>query len=313
MKVRFVMPLLLFVSACEAAPRAQPSTAIPVARVFGPVVARDAIRGREEDGDHALLLVNGALVRIDLEKRQASRTPIQTDPGTDMWGLARLADGSIWTLTGRHAVGRLDADGRVSHRFPLAEAHAGVFAAGDRLVYQRAVPLPSEPALRAGLPGGEQVPWSDLRVRRFPGIDRAQVAALSLVACGRGRVAERACWFPDEAAVAIIDPDGRTRRVELPGLASVPPEILLTSENPRRPVRDAYIDATRRIWVLSTGEPDPGAGDVPGAWILARYLADGTPDGLKRLAEPARLILRVDGARVMLLAGSGHVGEVASW
>ena len=173
--------------------------------------------------------------------------------------------------------------------------------------------MASEPALHASVPGGEQTTWSDLRVRSFPGIDRAQVSALNLVACGRSRVPERACWFPDEAAIAVVAPDGHTRRVVLPGLAAVAPEVLLTAENPRRPVRDAYMDDDRRIWILSSGEAPRDAADGPGGWILARYLADGTPDGRTRLAEPVRLILRIEGGRVIVLAGSGHVKEMRSW
>jgi hypothetical protein len=54
----------------------------------------------------------------------------------------------------------------------------------------------------------------------------------------------------------------------------VPPEVLLTADNPARPVRDAYVDDTGTIWVLSSGRPLAGAEDQPGGWILARY-SDG--------------------------------------
>ena len=70
-----------------------------------------------------------------------------------------------------------------------------------------------------------------------------------MLSCGVGRRGERPCWFPDEAAVALLDREGRIRRVRLDGLEVVRPEVLLTSDNPARPVRDAYVDAAGTIWI----------------------------------------------------------------
>lgn len=304
--------LALVAPACAAAPHPASSPA-PLTRLFGPVIGQQPIRGREEGDGVIVLLVDNMLVRVDVDERRATSTPIGLDSGQMCWGLGRLADGSLWTLRGRFSAVSIDARGRPSRAIELSEPHAGLFAAGARLIYQKAVSTAGEPVLRAAPPGGDWTTWSDLRARRFPGIDRAQASALNLVACGRSRTAERACWFPDEAAVALVDADGRTRRVALTGLDAIAPEVLLTAENPRRPIRDVYIDDERRIWVLSSGEPGAGAADVPGGWLLARYAPDGTPDGQTRLAEPARLILRIDRSRVILLAGSGDVSEVASW
>lgn len=304
---------VLLLAACAIAPRAQPPPVTPLTPLFGPVIANQVIRGRESGADDELLLVDRTIVHVDLRERRSWSTPIQLDAGATCWGLARLTDGSLWTLKGRNAVIRLEADGRVSQVMQLAEPHAGLFAVSDRLVYQRAVSTAGEPLLRAARPGAELTAWGELHGRSFPGFDRAQAAALNLVACGRSVVAERPCWFPDEAAVFVIAPDGHTRRMPLAGLTTVAPEVLLTAENPRRPVRDAYIDYRRRVWVLSSGDRAAEANDRPGGWLLARYAPDGTPDGQVRLAEPARLILRVDAARVIVLAGSGQVSEIASW
>jgi hypothetical protein len=87
----------------------------------------------------------------------------------------------------------------------------------------------------------------------------------------------------------------------------------LTAENPPRPVRDAYVDRAGRVWVLSSGTPPPGGSEAPGGWILARYSPDGAADGLAHLREPARLILRVEGDRVLVLSGAGYVAETTSW
>lgn len=297
---------------CRAAPLVQPFASATVTRIFGPVIAQQVIRGREEDGDAVLLLVDSTILRIDLKGRGVSATPIGVAPGEPCWGLARLTDGSLWTLRGRNAIVRVDPNGRISRVLPLDEPHAALFASRDRLIYQKAMASAPDYALRARAPDGSEATWSEMRVRSFPAIARAQASALSLVSCGRSMVAERACWFPDEAAVSLVDPDGATRAVALSGLAPVAPEVLLTAENPHRPVRDAYIDAQSRIWILSSGEGPLDTAN-PGGWVLARYSRDGTPEGRVQLAEPVRLILRVDAQRVIVLAGSGYVSEVATW
>jgi hypothetical protein len=149
--------------------------------------------------------------------------------------------------------------------------------------------------------------------RVFPPLARASVAALNMLSCGATQAAERACWFPDEAAVSLVADDGRTRRVTLTGLATVTPEALLTSDTPRRPVRDAYVDAQRDLWILSSGVPPDGKTDVPGGWLLAKYGADGAPRGATRLPEAARILLRADPRRITLLLSSGIVAEVDRW
>ena len=318
MEVRLVMSMSLLsiaLAACEAVPQAQPPAVARMTTLFGPVISSQVIRGREEEGkDDVVLLVETTLVRLNLRERRASVTAIRVEPGETCWGLAKLADGSLWTLKGRNVVAQIEADGRVSRAIELDEPHAGLFAAGERLIFQKAISTAPEPALRAGAPGSaDRIAWSDMKVRAFPGIARAQASALSLVACGRSAVAERPCWFPDEAALSLIAPDGSTRRVLLAGLAPVAPEVLLTAEVPRRPVRDAYVDWQRRIWVLSSGDAPSTPVDLPGGWLLARYRPDGTADGQVRLPEPVRSILRVEPARVIVLAGSGHVSELASW
>lgn len=303
------------IAACRATSVARDPSLLPVTPLFGPVVSRETIRGREEDDGAVMLLVGGAtIVRIDLAEQRSARVAIGLAAGEMCWGLARLQDGTLWTLKGRNAVIQIEPDGRVSRAVPLAEPHVGLFAVADRLIYQKATFSVPGPALLTGAPGAAATaPWSAITTRAFPGIARAQVTALNMVACGSTMTAERPCWFPDEAAVSLVGPRGDTRRIVLPGLTVVSPEVLLTSENPPRPIRDAFVDRQGRIWVLSSGAPDEGAGELPGGWILARYTADGSADGKARLREPARLILRADGRRAIVLSGSGHVSEVRAW
>lgn len=309
-----ILILGVVAGACQAAPLANRSSSSTIRPIFGPVVAAQVIRGREYNGDEVLLLVDTTIVHVDLRNQRSWTTQIQLASGESCWGLARLTDGSIWTLKGRDAVIRIAADGSVSRAIALREPHMNLFAAGHRLVLQRGLATTPDPALHAMEPGVDDGrPWSALKTRHVPGIARAQAAALSLVACGGTDVAERPCWFPDQAALSLIDVDGRARHIALAGLAPVSPEVLLTAENPRRPIRDAYVDRDGRIWVLSTGDAPTEAGDIPGGWLLARYSANGALEGQTRLTEPVRLILAVRGGRLIVLAGSGQISEVASW
>lgn len=307
--------IALTLPACRTAPLARDPGAIPLTSLFGPVVSSEVIGGKQDDGEGVWLLVGGtSLVRIDLAARSARRVAIALAPGEQCWSLARLQDGSLWTLKGRDTLIQVDPAGAIVKTITLNEPHLGLFAAGRRLIYQRVRLTPPSPALSAGEPGeGSPVPWSGMTTRTFDRLPRGSATALNMVACGGSAVAARPCWFPDEAAVSLVDADGATRRLTLPGLTVVPPDVLLAAENPARPVRDAYIDRNGRIWVLSSGTPPPGESDRPGGWILARYSRDGAGDGLVRLQEPARLILRVDGDRTVVLSGAGHVAEVRPW
>ena len=298
-------------AACAAGPRTSPPARM--LRMFGPAVGNEVITGRAEetDGRGPISLVVGerTLVTLDLDTRTVQRYELALPVGVTCWGLARLNDGSLWTLEGRRTLAEILPDGRIARELPLPESSFGLFGNGDRLVYQPADFLPPGPALRTGRPGEPlTTAWGTLQTRPFP-MARAAVAALNLLSCGTGRSSERPCWFPDEAAVTLVDASGRMRRIELAGLTLVPPEILLTSENPPRPVRDAYIDETGSLWIISSGSPPPGAAAQSGGWILAHYGAAGEPLGQVRLASAARLILRVDRGVPVLLASSGDVVE----
>jgi hypothetical protein len=309
-----VLMLAAALGACRAEPARPAPSQLTVTPLFGPVIGPEVIGGRVGAGVVTLLAGGIDLVRIDLPASRASRTHLALAPGESCWNLARLADGSLWTLKGRRTLARIDEEGRLRQVLPLAVSHFGLFAAGDRLVFQEATFTAPAPALVSGpIDGGARKQWSEITTRPFDGLARASAAALNLVSCGTTSIAERPCWFPDEAAVFLVKEDGATRRVELAGLEVVPPEALLTSDTPRRPVRDAYSDADGSLWILSSGEPAAGQSDVPGGWIVARYSLAGVPRGRARLDRAARLILRADARHVVLLLSNGQVGEVKAW
>jgi hypothetical protein len=298
--------------ACLLACRAEPRLVVPV-HVFGPVIDNETLAGRANDDDAdpvRLLVAERDLVTIDLARRSFERHPLDLADTSSCWGLARLDDGTLWTVCDWRRLRRIDDGGKTMTEFPLDAAQVALFAAGDRLLFQRAEFVAPAQALVVGKPGdARREPWSTLQTRAYK-LARTSVAALNLVTCGNTRSAERACWFPDDPGVALIDREGRTRRMDLAGIPGVAPEVLLTSENPARPVRDAFVDRAGGVWVVSAGTPVPGAPEYPGGWLLAHFARDGTPLDRMRLSEPARLILRADDRHLVLLLGSGYVAEV---
>jgi hypothetical protein len=315
MRAAGIIVLAAAIGACLTTSVRQAPDIVAVKSVFGPVMGAEVIAGRADAADVTWLLAGGIdLVRVDLAARRSQRLPLAVPIGDSCWELARLPNGSLWTLKGRHTLARIGAEGSFAEEVPLAAAHFGVFAAGDRLVYQEAAFTAPAPAFHmVSSDGRTRVPWSAITTRTFGRLARASVAALNMISCGTSLTRERPCWFPDEAVVFLVDADGRTRRLPLAGLHIVSPETLLTSENPPRPVRDGYVSATGDLWVLSSGLAPPGQENTPGGWVLARYGPQGEPRGQSRLAEAARVILRADGERVLLLLSSGQVGEVRAW
>lgn len=299
--------------ACRRTPPHAASSAMPIAPLFGPIVSREVIGGRTGDGRGTVWLLAGgeAIVRVNMSDRVTNRLSLAVSTGERCWGLARLDDGSMWTLRGRTVLAQIGSGGEIVREIPLREPHFGLYANGSRLVFQPARFVPSGRLLMAGAPeDSHPEPWSEIEPRAFPALARASAAALNMVACGQTRTKEQPCWFPDAERVALIQPDGRTRVVALDGLMHVPPEVLLTADNPPRPIRDVFVDETGALWVLSSGTPPPGAADEPGGWLLARYSGSGALARISRLSEQVRLILRADSHRVLVLTGSGMVGEV---
>ena len=301
------LPVLCVLSCGHVARRVAPN------RLFGPVVANEIIAGRVDGGDATpvlLLIAERALVSIDVRHRTSARRPLALADGSSCWGLAQLVDGSLWTIRDWKMLREISPSGDTIREYTLDGAHAALFSAGDRLLFQRAEFTAPDQALIAGKPGdAKREAWSTLQTRPFK-LARTSVAALNLVTCGPTRAEERACWFPDDPAVALIDSAGHTRSLELPGIPRVAPEVLLTSDNPARPVRDALVDRAGSVWIISAGTPMTGAAQPPGGWLLAHFSPAGAPLERYELTEPARLILAVDTHHVVLLLGSGYVAEV---
>lgn len=307
MPLRACLLLVAALSSCDAQPAALQAT-----RLFGPVIGPEPIVGRADLPDgRILLLVRGAgLVSIDLERRAVSTAALPAAMSRTCWGLARLPDGSLWTLADRHTLARVTPAGEVGPQFQLSDPHFGLVGSGNRLVYERMAAAPGEPPVyESGPPGQDgRARWTGMQPRAFA-LSAVSALPLNLFACGETRTNERPCWFPDDTSISLIDEHGAARRVPLDGLTRVAPEVLLTAETPARPIRGAYVAADGIIWILSSGTPPPGASGT-GAWLLARYRRDGTPVDLRPLPAAARAILQIDDGRAVVLAADGQVVEI---
>jgi len=193
--------LLGLAVACHRAADDTDSGTAAVLPLFGPVIPREVIGGRADDGRGRvwMLAAGEAIVEIDLRNKTVKRTPILLSKGDSCWGLARLDDGSLWTLRGRNNVTQIAPDGRIAREVALAEPHFGLYARANRLVFQPARFVQSGGLLFAGVPGdAHPQPWSTIEPRSFPTLARASAAALNMVACGTTRTREQPCWFPDD-------------------------------------------------------------------------------------------------------------------
>jgi hypothetical protein len=280
---------------------------------FGPVLGNELIVGHAIAGRTAWLAMGGdALIQVDLDSARFTRAaihPLHQDE--HVWGLARTNAGEMWTLIGRTTLAQIEDDGGIVRRIALDEPHVGVFGGGRELVFQVMNLHPPAAALEAGPPGGAtRHSWSGMRIRDLP-FTRGAVAALNLVSCGATAGAVMPCWFPDQPSLTLTDRSGASRDLTLDGLPVVAPELLLASDNPRRPIRDVLVTGANAVWVLGSGESPGGEASArPGGWLLARYDLDGRLFRRAQLPEPARLILGVRDDTCLLLAWDGRVVEV---
>jgi len=218
---------------------------------FGPVLGNELIVGHAIAGRTAWLAMGGdALIQVDLDSARFTRAalhPLHEDE--HVWGLARTTAGEMWTLIGRTTLAQIQDDGGIVRRIALDEPHVGVFGGGKELVFQVMNLHPPAAALEAGPPGGatrtlverDANPGSPLYEG---GGCCAQPRIVAVATAG----AVMPCWFPDQPSLTLTDRSGASRDLTLDGWPVVAPELLLASDNPRRPIRDVLVTGANAVW-----------------------------------------------------------------
>ena len=278
------------------------------------VPATDIIVGRTVADEHVFILTDmKLLVKIDPFSQTAERVQLSgVTIEENIWGLARLASGAMWTLIGTRALGEISPEGDVVRRIPLIEPQVGLFGWNNRLVYQAFDAGAGTPALTYGPPGAKsREPFGSLRLRHFAAA-RVESVARNLVLCGVGRGNELPCWFRNEATIDRIRLDQPSSSLQLDTLiVSEPTPAATPAEERPRLIWDAYTTETNDLWILSTIvtalEPDLNARE---ARQLLHYSPEGDLIGEVLLPRPARAILAIREDTSYLLTREGQIAEV---
>jgi hypothetical protein len=227
------------------------------------------------------------------------------------WGLACLADGTLWTLASPRAVARLGPDGRIVEREDLALPHVGLFSGGARLLFQQLPTIVSSPAL-ASSPARQPLdirPWPGLLNRATA--TRDQQLPYNLVNCGIGAGGLVPCWFANDRRISVSDGVSVWVRA-FPGLAS-------SRADHTAPIWDVALAGRDRLWLLATvTAKDSTVGRRAGGRLMllsardpGRHADNLTQDGID-LDPPARLILWASETRCLMLTVRGELLEVGT-
>ena len=266
------------------------------------LVPDSVIVGRADCGGVVWLLnEESQLVKIVPALGAVSVHQVRGLRGSDRpWGLACLADGTLWTLASPRALVRIGPDGRIHERMPLQVPWIALFGAGHRLLLEPVPPVVGHPVL------GTSLPHRPLDVRPWPGLlarsatRREQLLTENFVNCGLAPGVARPCWFPESAQVTLSDGSGYQHHsfAWLHG-----PDVQATA-----PIRDVAFTPSGRVWVLATSR-ERHKERLVGGWLAVA--TGGREIARVPLNPPARLILAATDATCLLLTVRGELHEVS--
>jgi hypothetical protein len=267
-----------------------------------PALTGDLIVGRAVCKGVTWILTEGLrLVSVPHDMHvSAAHTVHPMRPGDQPWGLACLADGTLWTLTSAREVARLDPEGLVTERVDLGLPRIALFGAGDRLLFQQLPIVPSAPLLASGLPRSplEASSWPGLSARDAS--SRESLLTRNLVNCGIPFRQAIPCWFADETRIVVTD--GLSHRT------IEPPMLVAAAVDQETPIWDAALAAPHEVWLLlatvRTSESRKAGRRV--MWWDNERKEQRVLD----LAAPARLILGADQSGCLLLGVHGELVRV---
>jgi hypothetical protein len=244
-----------------------------------------------------LLTESRQLIEVPLEASRAAIHPVVgLQPLDRVWGLACLADGSLWTLAEPRVMARLDSEGRVRERVATTLPRVALFAAGHELLFQQLPITTHAAALLVGPPRkfGVIREWRGLSGRSAD--TRARQMARNLVSCGVGIAGTLPCWFTDDRRFTVSD--GLVARTIVPPLNAA-------ETNPEAPIWDVALAGTH-YWLLAGGQT---SARLAGERLLRVQENTGAFTSI-RLDPPVRVILSATETRCRLLNVNGQLLEV---
>jgi hypothetical protein len=271
-------------------------------------IGRPLIVGRAVCGSATWLLTDvPELFRLSLSGSSGptvSSVPLQGLQNDEKpWGLACLPDTELWTLTAHDVLARVDPSGKVAERVPLDHPRLGIFSAGTRLLLQQPPSGATRPLLAAGLPRrlSAFVPWPSPLSQPTP--TRAELLKANLVKCGIGADAYVPCWLATQETLTISD--GSRAHTTIQDLRFARSE----AADDEVPIQDVALWGTKRVWVLAATRTGLDGRRVGGR--LTKSDRGGTAGVFVDLNPPARLIVRADDDRCVLLSSTGQLLEVS--
>jgi hypothetical protein len=216
------------------------------------------------------------------------------------WGLACLADGTLWSLATPRVLIRIGAEGVVRERVELRFPRVAVFGWTDRLLFIDLPLLVAKPLLATAPPRakGESMPWPRFLARATE--TRADLFARNLVNCGIGNDRRLPCWFADERRVVFSD-GASASTVSFAALAAR--DVVAAA-----PIWDLAMGGADTVWLLTSSRASAGAAVSGGR--LVKTDGRGTEIASLALVASARIIVSATDTTCVLLTVDGRLMEV---
>jgi hypothetical protein len=260
------------------------------------------IVGRAVCSDGAWLLTERPelIVITDPARQVTVRRLDGLRPSDRPWGLACLADGTLWSMATPRVLIRIGADGGVRERVELQFPRMAVFGWMDRLLFIDWPILIARPLLATAVPRarGESTPWPQFLGRAAE--TRADLIARNLVNCGIGKGPRLPCWFADERRVIVSD-GASANAVSFAALSGR--DVVAAT-----PIWDLAMGSAETFWLLASSHGRAGAAVSGGR--LVKTDGRGTELASLALVSSARMIVATTDTTCVLLTVDGRLMEV---
>jgi hypothetical protein len=300
--MRYLMTTLALGLIAAGAPQPRLQQRADVGSV--PVAKGAIIAGRATCGLRTWLLTDSPeLIAVAARPQGAivvSRVPVQQLRSNERpWGLACLADGTLWTMADGHELAQVSDEGRIVRRVTLPQPRLGLFSVGDRFLSQDLPMEIGQPVLALSSPAEPGKRWASPGLLARKGRSHEENLTRNLVTCGLGGDAGLPCWFVGEARIVVSTPRG-AHDVSLDHLSS----LFL---DPTLPIWDVAL-VPSGMWVLVTGRQSDDGHHVASRLLRVdgRFQVTASLD----LQRSARMLVAAAASRCVLLLSDDRLVEV---